>query len=109
MRRCVVKPEPLWHRIARRRSWERGDPPRLSDFDPSAPVHAAINSAGASSRPPWPPSTRSWPERIFEKHVGLLGRLELLDVLGVLAYTRYLDECEREAMEQAPEPPGRLS
>lgn len=36
-----------------------------------------------------------------------LGRLELLDVLGELAWTRYLDECEAKAHEAAghlPEP-----
>jgi hypothetical protein len=43
MRRCGVKPEPLWMRLAKRPSWERNDPPRLSDYDPYFPVFAAIN------------------------------------------------------------------
>lgn len=39
-----------------------------------------------------------------------LGRLELLDVLGELAYTRYLDECEAEAHEAADSyPPDRIN
>jgi hypothetical protein len=38
-----MKPVPLWRRMAQRPEWERGDPPRISDFDPLAPLYAAGN------------------------------------------------------------------
>jgi hypothetical protein len=40
-----MKPEPLWRRIQRRPSWERNDPWRYSDFDPSLPIRAAVRAA----------------------------------------------------------------
>lgn len=40
-----MKPEPLWRKINKRPSWERGEPVRWSDVNPAAPLHIAVNRA----------------------------------------------------------------
>jgi hypothetical protein len=34
---------PLWYRVASRPSWSRGDPYKVTDYDPGAAMNIALN------------------------------------------------------------------
>ena len=61
-----MTPEPAWQRRMRRPSWER-DEVRISDFDPLAPLHAAVNRI------------RHAEQRVLDRANDLLDRLDQRD------------------------------
>jgi hypothetical protein len=80
-----MTPEPVWRRRMRRPSWER-DEVRISDFDPLAPLHVAINKA------------RHATQRSIDRTLDLLDRLDELDRA----------KAEREREERARRRQGRV-